>query len=155
MRPTDAAWAAGFIDGEGHLGIHRIRDRRAAGQRGLRLNPRIVVGQTKRQPLDKLASLFGGSVRQRGEQGPRRRPFFAWELNGATGVLAALRIVRPFLVVKDAEADALALFCERITGWTTGLRLTADEVEARNQLSYALAAVQSTARGAVATTEEP
>jgi hypothetical protein len=88
---TDYAWAAGFLDGEGHFGIAtRYR------------YPFLEAHQTAtRAPMDKLATLLGGRVTQRRDGGWR------WVLHGSQNVLLALMRMGDYLVVKRAQANLL------------------------------------------------
>lgn len=147
------AWAAGFVDGEAHIGINRIRDRRVAGsdQRDWRLNPRITVGQTAIEPLDRLVAIFGGAVALRGAPTClRHRRAWVWRLGGARQVRPALVAMLPMLTVKRAEAEVVIELCERLIAWKQGTRLSVVEIDARNLLSERLCAVKATGRGAPA-----
>lgn len=54
MNNEDLAWAAGFIDGEGHFGIANKE----------RMTPQIYLsaGQCDRRVLDRLQAILGGKV---------------------------------------------------------------------------------------------
>jgi hypothetical protein len=136
----DLAWAAGFIDGEGHMGVHVINDRRGATDvaRRQRLAVRIVVGQCNHEPLDFLATLFGGSIRLRNQRTSTNREQWVWELGTANKVAAAICRLRPYLRVKGDEADGLLAICQRMAAWPRGTRLTEQEIEARNELAQRL-----------------
>jgi len=88
---TDVAWAAGFFDGEGHIGLERRNDRR--GQIYLRL----TTTQKTPEALRRLQKLFGGRVfydhhvwRHRIERCHARR---------------MLEALMPFLAVKRGRAE--------------------------------------------------
>lgn len=153
LAGTDSlvAWAAGFLDGEAHVGINRIRDRRAgAGEpRLFRLQPRITVGQTSCEPLERLQALWGGAIADRPRASERHRPCYVWCVNGASQVGRVLCDVLPLLTVKAPEASVVLELCERIDVWRQGRRLTDDEVLARNELSARLCTVKATGRGAL------
>jgi hypothetical protein len=80
---ADHAWAAGFFDGEGSLDLKQAS--KASTNSRVRFQPRLVVGQTKREPLDKLRSLYGGNIRLRRSQRPGQKACWAWELTGMKG----------------------------------------------------------------------
>jgi hypothetical protein len=93
MVETDLAWAAGFLDGEGYFGLRK--------QTAAYFVPVIEAAQVAtREPLDKLALLFGGSVNRRSGQ----RVAWTWKLAGAKAVLPALAWLMAYLVVKREQA---------------------------------------------------
>lgn len=53
MTREELAWAAGFIDGEGHIGTHECQKSRPTDQRNY-VAISINVSQCNRQPLDRL-----------------------------------------------------------------------------------------------------
>ena len=90
------AWAAGFIDGEGAL---MIRHQRTSGQ----ITVHVRVGQSVEAPLQRLALMFGGSVRWKMQGG---KDFYEWNIYSEKAV-QALRKIRPYLMVKGAHADLI------------------------------------------------
>jgi hypothetical protein len=113
-EPTDIAWAAGFIDGEGCIYLKRSGARQRGG--GLRYQPKLVVGNTAIEPLRKLRDLFGGSLYQRRPARGRHKACWAWELGGGKQVGAALLAMLPYLVNKKAEAEVLLEFIPTMRG---------------------------------------
>lgn len=87
IRPkiTDIAWAAGFIEGEGHM-----------RSRGCR-SSEITVSQLTKEPILKLQKLFGGHVSQQNSFHPKDRAtklksLWVWRASGsrARGVIMTL-----------------------------------------------------------------
>ena len=101
---STAAWAAGFIDGEGHISI-------------VKRNPygfavRVTVAQQVRLPLDKLQELFGGTVKFQASQG--RHGMWIWLLQGTRELQHALSTLMPHLVLKQEEAAIALRMVERL-----------------------------------------
>lgn len=70
MKTEDVAWAAGFFEGEGNISF---------GQCG---GVKINVQQINKEPLDKLARLFGGVIRGPiTPKNPKARPYYSWNLS--------------------------------------------------------------------------
>lgn len=89
-NPVELAWAAGFLDGEGHFGL-----------RGADGSPFVEAAQVRtRAPLDRLQVLFGGSIRC-------GRSAWRWKLEGRPAVQLALPLLYPYLCVKQEEAHAV------------------------------------------------
>jgi hypothetical protein len=95
--PTDLAWAAGFFDGDGHVGL-------ASGLQ-------VELTQKYRLPLVRFRELLGPGTFYQTKRPYERNPSCLWELAyyGESGkrVLTALL---PYLVAKRTEAE-LALQC--------------------------------------------
>ncbi len=70
---TDLYWAAGFLEGEGSFLAHTGCCR-------------VSANQVQRQPLERLAFLFGGSIRY------HKNKIWVWRINGtwARGVMMTL-----------------------------------------------------------------
>lgn len=98
-RQTDHAWAAGFIDGEGHIRLWHSVGR---GQ----FHTALIASQKDLAPLHRLQVLYGGRVKTR-RRLDNRHPVSDWSLTGRNNLISALEAVRPYLVVKAPQADVL------------------------------------------------
>jgi hypothetical protein len=94
---ADAAWAAGFLDGEGSFTIR-------SGNHGT-FTLVVEAGQIDPRPLLKLREMFGGSVRLAPRYKPSRDIYY-YNI-GAKICADMLTVIRPFLVVKGEQADLL------------------------------------------------
>lgn len=93
------AWAAGFIDGEGCIGV-QLSARKAVGRRD-HFQVFLDIAQVRPAPLFEIQSMFGGTVyRRRNWHGE----IHCWRLYGEkAGVV--LRAVLPYLIAKRRQAD--------------------------------------------------
>ena len=114
------AWAAGFFDGEGYIGIQRRTDRP-----GGRLV--IVTVQKHVEPLLKMQRIFGGGhLHRTKEYGGRSNA--RWELTWSNKRAAEiLTHMRPYLAAKAEEADIAIEFQSSVR---QGALTTSDVVEA-------------------------
>jgi len=94
--PTELAWAAGIIEGEGCFGIGN----RSKKDRHLR--PKIVVGNTDRAMTDQLRYLFGGSIWYRDRDFPRK-PMWTWTV-ACKKAIETIRSISPYMVTKRDQA---------------------------------------------------
>lgn len=108
LSPTDAAYLAGILDGEGTISLHHDKDRPLP-------TPLISIANTSKDLLVWVANATGlGSIqphrRYASTLGPK--PQFNWSTTskGAAGVIAQ---VRPYLLIKSAQADILLAVAER------------------------------------------
>lgn len=97
IRDTDHAWAAGFIDGEGTIGLYT---------KGKNTSPvpTLRVSNTDPRPLEKLQRLFGGWVKASPPKLGNRRPQFFWVLQGSAKIQNVLEAILPYLCVKEKQA---------------------------------------------------
>lgn len=102
---ADAAWAAGFLDGEGCFKISK------APPRGYNRFPSYTIGvnavQVDPAPLEYLRLLFGGSFHRRSYvHRERQAQSYIWQSSSRVA-LAVIDVVRPYLRVKGRQADLL------------------------------------------------
>jgi hypothetical protein len=100
----DAAWAAGFLDGEGSF---QLKSRRG----GLDYSPYINAAQIDLRPLEKLADLLGGKIYERPT--PKKENHsrcWQWDLFGVQNIIRVVPIIRPYLVLKGEQADLIYKF---------------------------------------------
>lgn len=128
MKPTvaQAAWAAGFFDGEGTVTIRAMRTWSTA--------PSISVNQVNKDPLHALQALYGGRIHVSKREQGNQRQVHGWELSGAANVRGALESMLPYLVVKYEQAVVGLQLCERIGAPSSGVALTLGELTIRRSL---------------------
>lgn len=96
-----AAYVAGFTDGEGFMA--------APPEGGLR----IAISNTDLGVLNQIQERLGfGTIRSQRAATPRGREIFAYRVHNILDCERFLRIVRPYLVIKAAVADAMLERCE-------------------------------------------
>lgn len=140
MPPERAAYLAGLIDGEGHIGISRaFSNKAAAGLNGpcsYRLN--VCVSMTDFDPLNVLAEWTGVGVVSRkrtpanGTRAVRR--WAAWSNQAACVLLT----IQPFVLAKKPQVD-LALEFQRLMRLPGREGLTEQEWSERERLAAAIA----------------
>jgi hypothetical protein len=98
----DAAWLAGFFDGEGCVGIYPRGEReRASGSR-----MRVTVTQRPRRVLDLIAAEYGGHVYERSSG------VHGWTIEGPSA-LPFLVAVQPHLRLKGPQVEIALAFQAR------------------------------------------
>lgn len=108
--PTDLAYAAGVIDSDGYIGVHRntyaMRVRGDAKQAVYA--PRVGVKQVTPQALDLLHDLFNGH-RYNGKPTGNGRPLMVWQVHSAQAVRVCEALL-PYLRIKREQAlNAIAV----------------------------------------------
>lgn len=99
--PTIVAYVAGIIDGEGCIGLERVKARKTnVGN----IAVKIAVTMTDRRVPDLLKALYGGSNIFVTRRNPKHKPVHMWTVYSKKAE-TMLREIRPFLIVKAAQAD--------------------------------------------------
>lgn len=97
---TDYAWAAGFIDGEGHFGARRTKHGT--------YQVSIQVHQKGDEPLQRLKSIFGGAVYKTG-----REDIYKWSIQRRALVEQVVLDLWPYLTdVKRNQAHVALSKCK-------------------------------------------
>jgi hypothetical protein len=103
--PTDLAYAAGVVDSDGYIGVHRstyaMRVRGDAGQAVY--VPRVAVKQVTPQALDLLHEVFGGHRYSGKPTAARGRPLLGWAVHSAMAARTCEALL-PFLRIKREQA---------------------------------------------------
>lgn len=95
------AYAAGFIDGEGHICFRRRR-RKEHNRDSLNLS--IEIGQKAISPLQALHAIYGGTLTQQ-LRGKKKRPFWLLRVQDAESLQALLSAIEPHLILKRRRAQ--------------------------------------------------
>lgn len=104
-------WVAGFIDGEGTISIHKMIESKSL--MGARHRASVEATNTNLTSLQKLVSLFGGSIWQKRQQGENNLDCYRWRVEGQTArkvILFAL----PYFIVKKKQAEITLKFCKTL-----------------------------------------
>jgi hypothetical protein len=95
--PTEIAYLAGIIDGEGCFAMHRRRGTHIFGTQ-------LQIGNTDVRMLHWVREHFGGSVKFEKRSQSHHKPMWRWA--SATSELESItRAVLPFLIVKREQAE--------------------------------------------------
>jgi excisionase family DNA binding protein len=102
--PADLAYAAGVIDSDGYIGVHRstyaMRVRGDASQAVYM--PRVQVKQVTPQAIDFLHGLFGGHRYDGKPTAKRGRPLLGWTVHSAMAVRVCEELL-PYLRIKREQ----------------------------------------------------
>lgn len=104
LSPVDAAYIAGFLDGEGSIILYRRRDKVAL---------RVGFANSDRPVLEWIAQVLAcGSITIK-HGNPLHKPGYILQIN-ADAAVSLLRQVRPYLHIKARQADLAIAFQERM-----------------------------------------
>lgn len=111
MTSTDLAWAAGFIDGEGSIGVHRENVNREGRPHRQNYRASLQVANTQRAACDRLQKVFGvGEVMEIRPTTLFRARQFRYTLRNRLELFRVLFLLRPYLFLKAEQADLTLAF---------------------------------------------
>ena len=130
--PTELAYMAGIIDGEGCIRIGTYLRKSTTGNY-LKTQAAIEISNTDIRMLRWVSERFGGHVRPKSHQNPKGKPAFTWQCGGREGHDILTKIL-PYLVIKKDQAECFVSFVElRSSGKQWSRRgLDPKEEETRN-----------------------
>jgi hypothetical protein len=141
------AYAAGIIDGEGHIGMYRNIPK--AHWKGRGKSPRyeygVTVNHTARPLIDWLHTQFGGSVSKKVVAHEHWLPQWRWYLSSLQAA-DFCRAILPYLRVKTMQAALMVEFVETKTSQrgAPGRRTTDAELAWRDDVYLRLCALNRT-----------
>lgn len=112
QHDAQCAWLAGFIDGEGSIGVSRRTDRRRHGQVGYR--PAIQLANTNRSSLEWARAIMcvpTASIATLAPQTARHAAQYHMNVRNPRIVALTLARVLPFLTIKQQQARLVLEFC--------------------------------------------
>jgi hypothetical protein len=98
---TDLAWVAGYVDGEGCVGVYTT-----GANRSLRLT--VQVNSVDFRSIEKLHDLFGGYINQSCNT-MSGRTLHQWRLTNKSAEDMLMEIM-PYLLVKREQAEVALVF---------------------------------------------
>lgn len=101
------AYAAGIVDGEGHISIVR----NAAPQYRIGYMYRLTVGVTNTNVwlINWMQFQFGGKIYQRCDKRPNRKTAWVWLVH-QNGASEFLKLILPYLLIKKPQAELAIQF---------------------------------------------
>lgn len=109
MSIADWAWVAGFVDGEGSIGIHRAADPRI-GRHSYRAA--LQIGNTNRDALVRVAEIMGvtNAITQLAPQTERHATQWHFQVRERSHLWRILPQIEPYLVIKRLQAQLTLFF---------------------------------------------
>ena len=119
MLPTEAAYLAGLIDGEGTISLRKVPQPKC--KRGWNWRPTLQVANTDEAMLHRISEITerGWEWCYHYYQGRKLRAGI-WRTTGANDILCILSEVLPYLVTKKRHADLLIEACKLILSLPKG-----------------------------------
>lgn len=128
-------YIAGFIDGEGTIGLNRLHPSAASKTRKrVLLRPRFQASSTCKKILEDLQEVFGGSISKVRPSKQNHKPGYIWSASYKT-FSETLSALLPYLRIKHRQAE-LVLEATAIIGGIGHQRKHVTEGRQRGQFAY-------------------
>lgn len=112
LTEAQAAYIAGILDGEGHVGLASYKDAKLRAGRGYR--PRLVIENTSKSLIDYLSETTGiGLVYFRLAPNKKWKDLYIWSVWGSSQTSSLLEQVLSFLVIKQEQSKLLLDFASK------------------------------------------
>lgn len=113
LKEIDWAWIAGFIDGEGYIGIskgyteNKNKTHEWSKERWVWYNPRINISNTDKESLEFILENFGGSAKvcKRKKYESNLRSLYTYEISNREDLRRIIPKLLPFLRIKKKQAQ--------------------------------------------------
>lgn len=127
MIASEAAYAAGLIDGEGCLSLAYHHNKM-----GSNVNSSIEVTNRNRECLEFLLERFGGSILELHPKMVNASPAFKWVLWGREAITRVLITIRPYSIVKRVQIEVILDYFDECPP-TQGRKVTEEEQAVREE----------------------
>lgn len=140
-NPTDVAYTAGLIDGEGHIGIYAQRNKRVKEPS---YHLRVGVEMTHKPTVEWLVKVWGGKVNTYQPKNEAHRLEYIWMI-WSNEALALLEAISPYLITKANQA-LLGIAFQKRKQWRSKLlrELPKGEKQVERSMAQALKALNRT-----------
>ncbi|MDO8488058.1 MAG: hypothetical protein Q7S31_01955 [bacterium] len=113
LSETDKAWLAGFIDGEGYIGIVRIKKKVTRQSSDTwRYYPWVIVTNTDTKVLADIQLAVSTEKQASLSRTEGHKPAFQVKISKFDDVAQFLEAVLPYLRLKQKQAQLLIDFCK-------------------------------------------
>ena len=113
LSETDKAWLAGFIDGEGYIGI--VKGKKKAGpwnSDSLIYHPWVIVTSTDTKVLEDIQLVVSTQKRASLSRTAGQKAAYQVKITKFDDIVLLLEAVLPYLRLKQKQAKLLIEFCK-------------------------------------------
>ena len=104
INRDDAIYLAAFLDADGTIGLHKMKQTDRAVPRIAYINTKLSIIQWIKDTI-KIGGIRTSKGGKRTEGGRRCKPNYQWQLNSQDGCYMFLKVIYPFLKLKKRQAE--------------------------------------------------
>ena len=102
-------YLAGFIDGEGCIGIYKHKDNRT--EKGYTLHSVVIISNTNKSLLEEINRITNGELRKR-QKLRGNKQIYVIHLQDIQGILNLMKLINPYLLIKKEQSKLMIEFCK-------------------------------------------
>jgi len=125
------AYMAGCIDSDGYITVTKRSP--SGGRTNPSYYPRVGINQTDPIVPELFRATFGGHIHRHVPKNPGHKPWFIWQAEGPKAAVA-LRKLKPFLRLKQVQAEHAINLAKRITRKAGNQPHGPNEIEERERI---------------------
>ena len=112
MTNEELAWLAGFIDGEGYIGLtYQVKAASRQSAATPRYHPYLIVTNTNMGAIEQIHAILGiGKVYKIPRQDDKSKDAYQLKITKALDLLLVLEQLQPFLRVKREQCELLVSY---------------------------------------------
>ncbi len=128
------AYLAGFIDGEGTIGIRYHRDKRL--HKGFTIDAQVYITNSNRAILEIIQKEIGGSISISTAEGKNKnsKPVYRLKFLNHKIILSVLTSIVPYIITKKEQTDLLIKFCNLREKRSYGNGYSQEELRIANRI---------------------
>lgn len=115
LSESEKAWLAGFVDGEGYIGItHQTKKETSSSSASDIYHPLLIITNTNKEALEYIqritavGAVYSGKLPKNNE-----KPSYQYKISKRDDILAILGLILPYLKIKKQQGNLLVEFIER------------------------------------------
>jgi len=115
LSEPEKAWLAGFVDGEGYIGItYQIKKETNSSSASDIYHPLLIIVNTNKEALEYIrrimcaGTIYDGKLPKKNE-----KPSYQYKVSKRDDILVILRLILPYLKIKKRQGNLLIKFIER------------------------------------------
>lgn len=104
-------YLAGFMDGEGCIGLYKHKDNRT--KNGFTISALVSIGNTDKSLLNEIQKLSNGVVVDHKHKNNNAKMLYNLQIQNHQDIISFLELIYPYLILKKEQAKLMIDFCKK------------------------------------------